>query len=89
MSIFSRISNRIDRQGNLMAGMMEQLDIDLAKMNGTTLDHQLERAVRACAFCRHGDACQAWQNDHADGADRAPAFCPNAAFWSSGRNASH
>ena len=80
MGIFSMISDRFDRQSRLMAGMMDRLGVTLSDVKSDPTGLAVERAVRACAFCSHGGECQGWQETH-DGAERAPDFCPNAAFW--------
>lgn len=86
MGIFSKIRDRLDRQSRLMGGMMDRLGVSLGDGKADASGLAMERAVRACAFCGHGGECQAWQEAHPDGAERAPDFCPNAAFWA-GREA--
>lgn len=81
MGMFTKLSEHLDRQSNLMGGMMQRLDVDFEPASGVLLGQQLERAVRACMFCGHGDVCQAWQTAHTEGADSAPKFCPNAGQW--------
>jgi ornithine cyclodeaminase/alanine dehydrogenase-like protein (mu-crystallin family) len=86
LGVFSRITRHFDRQGSLMAGMMDRLDIDVESFAGVGSGMQAEKAMRACAFCRHGEACQAWQTAHPQGATQAPIFCPNRAFWAAHRH---
>ena len=81
MGIFSKISDHFERQSRLMGGMMDRLGVSLTDIKADPTGLAVERAVRACAFCSHGGECQAWQDAHPDGADTAPGFCPNAAFW--------
>lgn len=81
MSIFSKIRDRINRQSRLMGGMMDRLGVTLTDGQVDATGLAVERAVRACAFCGHSEECEAWQDAHTDGAERAPDFCPNAAFW--------
>jgi hypothetical protein len=88
MGMFSRIVDRMNRQGTLMGGMMERLDVDLEGAAGVVLGQQLGRAARLCQFCAHGEVCKVWQETHA-ASDRAPAFCPNAALWDSLRHTRH
>jgi hypothetical protein len=81
MGMLAGISAHMDRQGRLMAGMMERLDVDLESVGNDPLGVQLGRAVRACAFCRHGDDCEAWQTEASSNAAHAPDFCPNRGYW--------
>lgn len=85
MGFFSRLMQRMDRQSRLMGGMMERLGIDLSARSGDVCGNGFERAVRSCTFCNHGEQCQAWQDAHAEGAEHAPDFCPNAEYWAADR----
>jgi hypothetical protein len=67
---------------------MERLDVSLESFAGDVHGQHIERAARACMFCRHGEACDAWQMAHADGASQAPGFCPNRLFWAAHRRVS-
>lgn len=85
MGMFTRLTDYMDRRGNLMAGMMERPDVDPASFDTLSLGQQLGRAARACAVCKHGEACASWQGKHPEGADQAPDFCPNGALWAATR----
>lgn len=85
MSIFDRVAARIDRQSNLMGGMMKRLDVDAGSVATLGLGLQLAQAARACAACGHSEACESWQVAHPEGADQAPEFCPNGALWAASR----
>ncbi|NMG41724.1 hypothetical protein GRZ55_21030 [Chelativorans sp. ZYF759] len=85
MGIFSRLANHLDRRSDLMGGMMERLGVDPGAFDTLARGQQLGNAARACAMCSHGDECAGWQEAHADGAEKAPDFCPNAALWSATR----
>ncbi len=86
MGMLSNLINRMSRQPALMGGMMERLDVDLESVGREPLGLQFERAVRACALCRHGEACHAWQ-ESGDAAAVAPDFCVNRHYFAAHRTA--
>ena len=87
MGVFSMFSARTSRQSALMHDMMEQLDLDLVSAGRQPLGLQLERAARACFFCRHGQKCREWLDDGSSVArQNAPEFCPNRGFFASHRS---
>jgi hypothetical protein len=69
---------RAARQSRLMGVMMEHLGIDpaAAALRGRAFD----AATRRCLWCAASGQCGQWL-ESADARDRAPAFCPNAAFF--------
>jgi hypothetical protein len=82
MGIAVRIEKRLERQSSLMGLMMTHLDVDQESAAQERLGLSLARAVRACLYCRHGNACEAWlaSNAHA-GEGVAPSFCTNRDFF--------
>jgi hypothetical protein len=72
-----RMSRRAERQARLMGGMMERVGVDpeRAPQRGWAF----AAASRRCLWCAAVDVCAAWQKE--TGGSDAPAFCPNAAFF--------
>ncbi|WP_367955130.1 DUF6455 family protein [Aquibium pacificus] len=81
-------SERTSRQSALLHDMMEQVDVDLVNAGKQPLGLQLERAVRACFFCRHGKECREWLDGSHRTRENAPEFCPNRSFFSAHRRQS-
>lgn len=82
MGIAVRIEKRLERQSSLMGLMMTHLDVDQESAAQERLGLSLARAVRACLFCRHGNACEAWLSSSAQaGGGIAPGFCTNRDFF--------
>ena len=69
---------RASRQSRLMGAMMARLGVDpvAAALRGRALD----AATRRCLWCAASGQCGQWL-ETPDVQDRAPAFCPNAAFF--------
>ena len=66
-----------ERRATLMATMLRQLDIDLARACAEALGTTMQRATRTCVLCRRSDACERWLSDPRDPAGYE-RFCPNA-----------
>ncbi|CAD7052043.1 hypothetical protein RHAB21_04390 [Pseudorhizobium halotolerans] len=82
MGIAVRIEKRLERQSSLMGLMMTHLDVDQESAAQERLGLSLARAVRACLFCRHGNACEAWLSSNAQAREGvAPGFCTNRDFF--------
>lgn len=86
MGIFSRVADRIDRQGQLMGSMMDCLDVDLERACREGEGWRMENAIRSCILCRDSDACACWLRRHAkDECVSGPPFCPNHIFFAQHR----
>ena len=82
MGIAARIGMRLERQVGLMGLMMTHLDVDQERAAQGRLGLSMAGAVRACLFCRHGNACEAWLSSKAHaGGGVAPSFCGNRDFF--------
>lgn len=82
MGIAARIELRLDRQSGLMGLMMTHLDVDQERAAQERLGLSMARAVRACLFCRHAKACEAWLSSNAQAREGvAPGFCSNRDFF--------
>ncbi len=82
MGVAAWIEMHLERPSGLMGLMMTHLDVDQESAAQERLGLSLARAVRACLYCRHGNACEAWlaSNAHAEGGV-APSFCANRDFF--------
>jgi hypothetical protein len=80
MGIFTRITERMDRQAHLMGAMMERLEVDTVAMGTEAAGARFERAARSCLMCKDSDECERWLDQHA-AAETGPDFCPNARFF--------
>jgi hypothetical protein len=80
MGFFTRISERMDRQSQLMGAMMQSLHVDTEAAATEASGARLERAARSCLMCQDSDKCERWLEGHAD-AEAGPDFCPNRMFF--------
>jgi hypothetical protein len=78
MGIFTRITERMDRQAHLMGAMMERLEVDVDAAGLEASGALLQRASRSCLMCKDSDECERWFESGAEG---EPDFCPNARFF--------
>ena len=84
MGIFTRITERMDRQAHLMGAMMERLEVDTVAMGTEAAGARFERAARSCLMCRDSDECERWLEGHST-AEAGPEFCPNRLFFADHR----
>ncbi len=82
MGIFARITERMDRQSQLMGAMMERLDVNREALAEEACGARLEAAARSCLMCRDSDECQRWLEGNCE---TGPDFCPNTAFFADHR----
>jgi hypothetical protein len=72
------LAKRVERQAGLMGEMMATLGVDPGAAAREGSGAALAAASRACLLCGDAVRCRQWLD--APG-ERAPAFCPNAAFF--------
>lgn len=72
------IRQRFARQAQLMGAMMDRIGVE----PGQAASHArgFAAASRRCLWCPSAQACGQWLEQNQQ-ADRAPEFCPNAAFF--------
>ena len=86
MGIFTKITERMDRQAHLMGAMMECLDVDIEAAGTEAAGARLERAARSCLICQDSDKCELWlTHSSATGVETGPEFCPNRLFFATHR----
>lgn len=78
MGLFSRISERMERQSKLMGAMMERYDVDMTEAAMEASGTRFGSAARTCMVCGESDACQRWMESGSKG---EPGFCPNIRFF--------
>lgn len=78
MGIFARITDRMDRQSQLMGAMMDRLEVDIEGAATEAAGARLEAAARSCLMCQDSGECQRWLEGNGE---TAPDFCPNTAFF--------
>lgn len=76
------IRRRFARQAQLMGAMMDRIGLE----PGQAASHPqaLAAASRRCLWCPAAQQCGHWLEENRQ-AQRAPEFCPNAAFFESSR----
>jgi hypothetical protein len=77
MSMLDRTNRRLSN----MSAMMERLGIDPVDIALYNHGQSLAVTIRACQFCRHGEACSEWLEREAATLQQAPAYCPNAEIF--------
>lgn len=78
MGLFTRITDRMNRQSKQMGMMMQRLEVNSESLAAEAMGARLERAARTCLACRDSDECQHWLEGKGD---TAPDFCPNAPLF--------
>jgi len=77
MGGLSKLKMRVDRQTRLMNHMIRHLGVDAARLADDAFGSTLGATSRACLFCGHSVACEAWLTSETT-AGTPPDFCPNA-----------
>ena len=69
-----------DRRWRNMCEMLDRLGLDASMFGQGRLASDLRAAVSSCQSCGADQVCQDWLVRAPECVDKAPAFCPNAAF---------
>lgn len=71
--------DRFDKHASLVNRMAGTLGVDLAEemLRGSLPPQDLRSTVLNCMGCKEAEACGAWLDANAAGAEAAPGFCRN------------
>jgi hypothetical protein len=78
------MARRVEQQARLMGEVMERIAVDPGAAAREGRGIAFAAASRRCLLCRNSDDCRRWLDQ--GGADAAPAFCPNAAYFEKARH---
>lgn len=76
-------SKTLARHAQLVTRMATTVGADLpdALADGRVTGEAMRTAVLSCTACDDPEACAQWLETHTDGAEAAPGYCRNAAFF--------
>lgn len=79
---------KLNRQASLMGRMMVAVGAIDHIPETHMAESQLRQAASRCMGCGHPGECAGWLENHPDGAEKTPEFCPNQMLfedWKAGR----
>uniref|UniRef100_UPI003BA9CAD9 DUF6455 family protein n=1 Tax=Stappia sp. TaxID=1870903 RepID=UPI003BA9CAD9 len=76
---------RMDERARLMGEMMRTVGATEGMPESLSLEASLRRAAGNCLGCTRPQECSQWLEDNAEGAERAPGYCPNADLFADWR----
>ena len=68
---------RLDERAGLMGRMMRTVGATEGMPADITLANSLRAAANRCMGCECPGECASWLDEHADGAEKTPDYCPN------------
>jgi hypothetical protein len=77
MGLFDKLNQRASLMGRMMVavGAIDRIP------NSYAADTQLRQAASRCMGCAQPGDCATWLDGHAEGAEKAPDYCPNQSLF--------